>query len=143
LSGAGGFLYSAYRFMAPGEVSRGRYLPGSGNDDDSGAPAAIAVDQTSAEMSAGSFPPGGSRMVAIGHTPVIIVQNGDSFTAFNATCTHLGCLVKWETASSEFVCPCHLGRYDANGRPTSGPPPLPLRKCAVSVTGDTLTVSIG
>ena len=45
---------------------------------------------------------------------------------FSATCTHLGCSVNWEGDSSEFVCPCHGGRYAADGSVVAGPPPAPL-----------------
>ena len=45
---------------------------------------------------------------------------------FSATCTHLGCSVNWEGESSEFVCPCHGGRYAADGSVVAGPPPESL-----------------
>lgn len=45
---------------------------------------------------------------------------------FSATCTHLGCAVNWEGDSSEFVCPCHGGRYAADGTVVAGPPPASL-----------------
>lgn len=47
---------------------------------------------------------------------------------FSAACTHLGCSVNWEGESSEFVCPCHGGRYAADGRVVAGPPPEPLQR---------------
>jgi isorenieratene synthase len=49
--------------------------------------------------------------------------------ARDARCTHLGCPVRREGAG--FHCPCHGGRYDADGRPTAGPPPRPLTTRAV------------
>ena len=33
----------------------------------------------------------------------------------SATCTHLGCTVKWDEAKGEFRCPCHDGRYAPDG----------------------------
>lgn len=47
---------------------------------------------------------------------------------FSATCTHLGCSVNWEEDASEFACPCHGGRFAANGDVVAGPPPEPLPK---------------
>ncbi len=48
--------------------------------------------------------------------------------AINATCTHLGCIVSWDDDAQIFKCPCHDGRYDADGKVISGPPPAPLRR---------------
>ena len=48
------------------------------------------------------------------------------FQALSARCTHKGCLVAWATADKQFHCPCHGGRFDADGRNIGGPPPTPL-----------------
>jgi Rieske Fe-S protein len=53
---------------------------------------------------------------------------GDEVVAINATCTHLGCIVTWKEDQKIFQCPCHDGRYDAQGRVISGPPPRPLNR---------------
>jgi menaquinol-cytochrome c reductase iron-sulfur subunit len=52
----------------------------------------------------------------------------DEIIAINATCTHLGCIVSWDDDLQIFKCPCHDGRYDADGKVISGPPPAPLRR---------------
>jgi len=52
----------------------------------------------------------------------------DEVIAINATCTHLGCIVSWDEDLQIFKCPCHDGRYDAEGRVISGPPPAPLKR---------------
>jgi Rieske Fe-S protein len=58
---------------------------------------------------------------------VFLVRAGDKgVKALSATCTHLGCQVKWETETKTFHCPCHGGVYDAEGRVVGGPPPRPL-----------------
>jgi len=54
--------------------------------------------------------------------------NENEVIAINATCTHLGCIVTWDNDKKIFKCPCHDGRYDAEGRVISGPPPKPLRR---------------
>ena len=53
---------------------------------------------------------------------------GDQVIAVSAGCTHLGCIVTWDEDGKIFKCPCHDGRYDADGKVISGPPPLPLRR---------------
>jgi Rieske Fe-S protein len=54
--------------------------------------------------------------------------NDDEVIAISAGCSHLGCIVTWEEDKNIFKCPCHDGRYDANGRVISGPPPDPLKR---------------
>jgi Rieske Fe-S protein len=49
-----------------------------------------------------------------------------TLTVFSATCTHLNCTVTWRDTEKCFHCPCHSGRFDADGRPVSGPPTRPL-----------------
>lgn len=53
---------------------------------------------------------------------------GDNVIAISAACSHLGCIVTWEEESQIFKCPCHNGRYNAEGEVLSGPPPKPLRR---------------
>ena len=45
---------------------------------------------------------------------------------FSSTCTHLACNVIWQEETNQFICPCHSGRFDANGKPVAGPPTKPL-----------------
>ncbi|MCE5311645.1 MAG: ubiquinol-cytochrome c reductase iron-sulfur subunit [Nitrospiraceae bacterium] len=56
-----------------------------------------------------------------------------SVTALSPVCTHLGCTVVWDHNSSEFVCPCHAGRYNISGEVISGPPPKPLERFTLRV----------
>ena len=49
-------------------------------------------------------------------------------TVISPTCTHLGCLVDWNSVVNGFACPCHGGVYDSEGRVTGGPPPRPLER---------------
>jgi len=45
---------------------------------------------------------------------------------FSSTCTHLACNVIWQAETRVFECPCHSGRFDAEGQPVAGPPTRPL-----------------
>ncbi len=51
--------------------------------------------------------------------------------AINATCTHLGCLVK--QSATGFDCPCHGSRYTPSGVVTNGPAPQPLNYSALAL----------
>lgn len=53
---------------------------------------------------------------------------GAEAIAISANCTHLGCIVTWDEGQQIFKCPCHDGRYDAEGQVISGPPSAPLRR---------------
>ncbi len=48
-------------------------------------------------------------------------KEGD-FIALSSICPHLGCRVHWESQNNRFFCPCHLGAFDPEGKPTGGPP---------------------
>jgi Rieske Fe-S protein len=37
------------------------------------------------------------------------------FVALSAACTHMGCLVAWNESGQTFDCPCHSGRFNADG----------------------------
>lgn len=75
-----------------------------------------------------------------GSAAVLVRKRGGDLAAFSAVCTHLGCVVQWEKDKQDFLCPCHGGRFSADGAVTAGPPPKPLKKLALSVTGGTITV---
>jgi menaquinol-cytochrome c reductase iron-sulfur subunit len=52
----------------------------------------------------------------------------DHVIAISADCSHLGCVVTWDEGQKMFNCPCHKGRFDAEGRVISGPPSAPLQR---------------
>ena len=60
-------------------------------------------------------------------TPVFVINRGNGrFSIMDARCTHLGCPVSWSADEHRFLCPCHEGVFDAQGKVVSGPPPRPL-----------------
>ena len=75
-------------------------------------------------------------------TVVYIDREGDSYRAFSATCTHLGCRVTWNAGQSQYICPCHGGVYDREGNVVSGPPPEPLRRVNVRVNAQTSEIEV-
>ena len=78
---------------------------------------------------------GERRIVVVGENPVEVLRTGDAVTARMLRCTHMGCVVRWRPEADEYVCPCHDGRYGANGNPIAGPPPRPLATVPVSIRG--------
>jgi cytochrome b6-f complex iron-sulfur subunit len=82
------------------------------------------------------------RKVAFGGKAVGVIRTGDGFRAFSLVCTHLGCIVGWNSGKREFECPCHAARFDAEGRVVAGPPPKPLPQYGVSVVqGEVIVTS--
>jgi thiosulfate dehydrogenase [quinone] large subunit len=66
-------------------------------------------------------------------------KSAGEFVAFSAICTHAGCTVGFDHATTEFVCPCHGSIYNAlTGAVINGPAPLPLPTIHVEVTNGTL-----
>jgi thiosulfate dehydrogenase (quinone) large subunit len=76
-----------------------------------------------------------------GNPAWVVHPSGDTFVAFSAVCTHLGCPVQYEPSTIEFICPCHGGVYDArNGQVLQGPPPMPLPSIAVKVVNGQIRI---
>lgn len=50
----------------------------------------------------------------------------DGFIAISTKCMHLGCPVRYSSAAERFICPCHGGVYDFQGKRVGGPPVRPL-----------------
>jgi menaquinol-cytochrome c reductase iron-sulfur subunit len=53
-------------------------------------------------------------------------ESPQEYVAISTRCAHLGCPVNFVAASQSFVCPCHGGVYDFEGKVIGGPPVRPL-----------------
>jgi Rieske Fe-S protein len=82
---------------------------------------------------AGDIPAGGVQLVHLAEGPVMLQKTGNEVRALSAVCTHLGCIIQWDARAGKFVCPCHHGMYDVDGKVISGPPPRPLDKFEVKL----------
>jgi cytochrome b6-f complex iron-sulfur subunit len=83
------------------------------------------------------IPAGTGKVVAMGSSPVIVVNGESGVKAFSAVCTHLGCIVDYDATTKAIICPCHDGHFNpVSGAVVSGPPPAPLKPIGVSVEKD-------
>jgi cytochrome b6-f complex iron-sulfur subunit len=71
---------------------------------------------------------------------LFIVRDDTGFLSLSARCTHLGCMVVWNRDHNMFLCPCHGGKFDAEGRNVEGPPPRPLNLLALRLDDSGLLV---
>jgi isorenieratene synthase len=67
---------------------------------------------------------------------VFVKRDAAGVVALSAACSHMGCPVGLNREGSGFLCPCHGGRYDGDGRPTGGPPKRPLVALEAIIEGD-------
>lgn len=63
----------------------------------------------------------------------VTVDESGAYQVLDATCTHLGCTVRWDETEQHFRCPCHDARFGQDGAVVSGPPPHPLRQLVTKV----------
>lgn len=70
---------------------------------------------------------------------ILVHLPGGELRAFSQQCTHLGCVVFWESDEGALICPCHEGHFDPQtGDPTAGPPDRPLGRIDVEVRDGTV-----
>ena len=66
--------------------------------------------------------PGSGAIVRSGLTKLAVFRDKDgSFHEFSAVCTHLGCIVSWNSAEETWDCSCHGSRFDTKGKVLRGP----------------------
>jgi Rieske Fe-S protein len=69
-----------------------------------------------------AIPPGEGRVLSLGGERLAVYRNANGqLGALSPKCTHLGCLVHWNTTEKSWDCPCHGSRFDPHGRVLNGP----------------------
>jgi len=54
------------------------------------------------------------------------IDEYNHYIAISSSCMHLGCPVQYVPAAERFICPCHGGVYNVEGKVAGGPPVRPL-----------------
>lgn len=123
---AGATLYPIYRYLSPRPVpdpfAKGGQVKADG----------IAANDVSA--------PGSSKVGGYAGRGLLVMRTmAGQLRAFDTKCSHAGCNVRFE--GTRFVCPCHGGVYDLDGKNVSGPPPKPLVELSVAESNGAILVS--
>jgi glycine/D-amino acid oxidase-like deaminating enzyme/nitrite reductase/ring-hydroxylating ferredoxin subunit len=70
----------------------------------------------------GEIAAGSGAIVRRGLAKVAAYRDDDGqLIELSATCTHLGCIVHWNSSERSWDCPCHGSRFDVYGRVLNGP----------------------
>jgi Rieske Fe-S protein len=76
--------------------------------------------------------------------PVAIARDGEaSFLAVRALCTHMACILRFNSLNQTLDCPCHGSTFETDGQVVTGPATLPLRTLPTRFDGTMLSVLLG
>jgi menaquinol-cytochrome c reductase iron-sulfur subunit len=67
-------------------------------------------------------------------------EDPNEYLAVSTRCAHLGCPVRFVQAAKNFICPCHGGVYDFEGKRIGGPPVRPLDRFQTRVRNNHVEV---
>ena len=67
-------------------------------------------------------------------------EDPNEFIAISSRCAHLGCPVRFVQAAGNFICPCHGGVYDFEGKVIVGPPVRPLDRFQTRIRNDKVEI---
>lgn len=65
-----------------------------------------------------------------------------SFTAVQVACTHEGTSINYNNGQGVFICPLHGSIFSKTGGVVQGPATTALKQYAISISGNTLTVTV-
>jgi nitrite reductase/ring-hydroxylating ferredoxin subunit len=71
---------------------------------------------------------------------IYVVRSERGFFALGATCTHLGCMTRYNREERVLACPCHGSRFDLDGKVAQGPAPRALPNLQITVERGVLVV---
>jgi glycine/D-amino acid oxidase-like deaminating enzyme/nitrite reductase/ring-hydroxylating ferredoxin subunit len=72
---------------------------------------------------------GEGKVIKLGGKKVAAYRDENNrLSVCSAVCTHLKCIVDWNTAEKTWDCPCHGSRFHPTGEVISGPAEEPLEK---------------
>lgn len=95
---------------------------------------------------AADLPAAGSKPYRLpGGATALVTNTGTEIVALSDVCPHLGCKVRYYSSAAKFLCPCHGGVFDKDGKAVSGPPAEEgknLTRYAITRVGENLFIEI-
>jgi len=91
---------------------------------------------------AGDLPVGGAKVFQYPGPKdncLLVRVDETKYVAYSQKCTHLSCAVIYSAENKRLECPCHEGYFSIeDGRVLQGPPPRPLPKVELELSGGDL-----
>jgi Rieske Fe-S protein len=73
--------------------------------------------------------PGEGKILKLHGKKMAVSRDSEgNLTRRSAVCTHMGCIVRWNSTEATWDCPCHGSRFTSDGAVISGPAETPLAK---------------
>lgn len=105
-----------------------------------GGKVVLPIDQVPALGSAGGSWIGKPQGLA--DTLIVVRVDAGRAIALSAVCTHLQCLVQYDTPNTNILCACHQSKFDLDGNVVQAPATIPLKKYAATVDAQAVTVTV-
>jgi thiosulfate dehydrogenase (quinone) large subunit len=79
-----------------------------------------------------------------GDPGILVHLNNGQFVAYDATCTHAGCPIDYDSSQQLLVCPCHGAAFDPakNGAVVQAPAQTPLVSVTIHVDSSTGEITL-
>jgi Rieske Fe-S protein len=71
----------------------------------------------------------------------VVKLAADSYRVFDAACPHVRCKLRFDRATSQFVCPCHASSFALDGTRLRGPAARGMVPAAFEIVGGDIVVS--
>jgi cytochrome b6-f complex iron-sulfur subunit len=116
-------LYAIYQYLMPPKIRE-------------------RISETILAGKAADLAPNTAKIIRFNKKAVVVVRTeSNSYRAFSAACTHLGCIVEYSPEQRQFNCHCHGSVFNLDGKNVSGPAPRPLDPLRVEVKNDEIFVT--
>ncbi|NVO85482.1 QcrA and Rieske domain-containing protein [Hymenobacter terrestris] len=76
-----------------------------------------------------------------GNQVLVAKTSAGAYVALQASCTHEGVMLSFNSGTNQVQCPRHGGTYSSTGTVLAGPPPASLKQYTVVQTGNSLRIT--